>query len=159
MIVCEGYTDVIGFASAGLPRAVATCGTALTESHVKLLRRFAKRVVLAFDADAAGQNAAARFYEWERSHDLDVAVAALPDGVDPGELARSDPAALRAAVANAQPFLRFRIERALAAGNLDTVEGRARTAELALEMVSEHPDELVREHLRYGNRRSVPSQT
>jgi DNA primase len=145
VIVCEGYTDVIGFASAGVPRAVATCGTALTESHVKLLRRFAKRVVLAFDADAAGQNAAARFYEWERSHDLDVAVAALPDGVDPGELARTDPAALRAAVADAQPFLRFRIERALAAGNLDTVEGRARTAELALEMVSEHPDELVRD--------------
>lgn len=145
VIVCEGYTDVIGFASAGVPRAVATCGTALTESHVKLLRRFAKRVVLAFDADAAGQNAAAKFYEWERDHDLDVAVAALPDGVDPGDLARSDPAALRASVQNAQPFLRFRIERALAAGNLDTVEGRARTAEHALEMVSEHPDPLVRD--------------
>lgn len=145
VIVCEGYTDVIGFATSGVPRAVATCGTALTESHVKLLRRFAKRVVLAFDADAAGQNAAAKFYEWERVHDLDVAVAALPSGVDPGDLARSDPAALRAAVENAQPFLRFRIERALAAGNLDTVEGRARTAELALEMVGEHPDPLVRD--------------
>ncbi|MGB5757521.1 MAG: DNA primase, partial [Acidimicrobiales bacterium] len=80
VVVCEGYTDVIGFASAGLGRAVATCGTALTEEHVKLLRRFARRVVLAFDADAAGQNAAARFYEWERAHDLDVAVADLPAG-------------------------------------------------------------------------------
>ncbi|MEZ5342792.1 MAG: toprim domain-containing protein [Acidimicrobiales bacterium] len=47
---------------------VATC-TAPTEDHVKLLRRFARRVVLAFDADAAGQNAAARFYEWEKKHD------------------------------------------------------------------------------------------
>ena len=60
VVVCEGYTDVIGFHVAGLPRAVAPCGTALTEDHVKLLTRFAKRVVLAFDADAAGQGAAER---------------------------------------------------------------------------------------------------
>ena len=65
VIVCEGYTDVIGFAQAGMPRAVATCGTALTEEHVRLLKRFAQRVVLAFDPDAAGQAAADRFYEWE----------------------------------------------------------------------------------------------
>ncbi len=95
VIVCEGYTDVIGFAAAGLPIAVATCGTSLTEDHFKALQSYAKRIVLAFDADAAGQNAAARFYEWERKYDLDVAVAALPAGVDPGDLSRSDPAALR----------------------------------------------------------------
>ncbi len=145
VIVCEGYTDVIGFAQAGLPRAVATCGTALTEDHVKLLRRFARRVVLSFDADAAGQNAAARFYEWEKAHDLDVAVADLPDGVDPGELAQTDPERLAAAITNAKPFLAFRVERALAAGNLSTAEGRARTAEAALAMVAEHPDVAVRD--------------
>ena len=83
-IVCEGYTDVIGFARVGMPRAVATCGTALTEDHVRLLTRFAKRIVLAFDADAAGQNAAARFYEWEGKYEVDVAVAALPAGPGPG---------------------------------------------------------------------------
>ena len=83
-IVCEGYTDVIGFADAGLPRAVATCGTALTEEHFRTLKSFAHRVVLAFDADAAGQNAAARFYEWERAYEIDVAVAALPAGRRPG---------------------------------------------------------------------------
>src|SRR3546814_4693306 len=44
-IVCEGYTDVIGFARAGVPAAVATCGTALTEEHVRLLRRYARRLV------------------------------------------------------------------------------------------------------------------
>ena len=60
VIVCEGYTDVIGFHRAGVPRAVATCGTALTEEHVRLLKRYASRVVLAFDADAAGQGAAER---------------------------------------------------------------------------------------------------
>jgi len=145
VVVCEGYTDVIGFATAGLGRAVATCGTALTEEHVKLLRRFARRVVLAFDADAAGQNAAARFYEWERAHDLDVAVADLPAGVDPGDLSQSDPERLVESVTGARPFLEFRVERALTAGDFGSVEGRARAAETALAMVREHPDPLVRD--------------
>lgn len=145
VVVCEGYTDVIGFFQADIPRAVATCGTALTDDHVKLLRKFARRVVLSFDADAAGQNAAARFYEWEKSYDLDVAVADLPDGADPGELAQNDPDRLREAIANAKPFLGFRVSRVLDAGNFDTAEGRARTAETALAMVAEHPDPLVRD--------------
>ncbi len=145
VVVCEGYTDVIGFFQAGIPRAVATCGTALTDDHVKLLRKFARRVVLSFDADAAGQNAAARFYEWEKSYDLDVAVADLPEGADPGELAQKDPERLREAIANAKPFLGFRVSRVLDAGNFDTAEGRAKTAEAALAMVAEHPDPLVRD--------------
>ena len=91
VVVCEGYTDVIGLFEAGVERAVATCGTALAEEHVKLLRGFASRVVLAFDADGAGQSAAGRFYEWERRFEIDVAVAALPPGSDPGEMARTDP--------------------------------------------------------------------
>ena len=98
VVVCEGYTDVIGFHRAGVPRAVATCGTAFTEEHVRLLKRYASRVVLAFDADAAGQGAAERFYEWEQKYQVEVAVARLPDGNDPGELAQRDPAALAAAV-------------------------------------------------------------
>ncbi len=145
VIVCEGYTDVIGFARAGVPRAVATCGTSLTEDHVKLLRRFARRVVLAFDADAAGQTAAEKFYQWEKAHDLDVAVVDLPDGVDPGELSLSDPARLATAVADSKPFLAFQIERVFDRADLSTVESRAKTAEAALGLVAEHPDALVRD--------------
>ncbi len=145
-IICEGYTDVIGYASADIPRAVATCGTALTEEHVKLLKRFsADRLILSFDADAAGLAAADRVYAWEREYKLDIRVAALPPGVDPDDLARENPAALEQAVAEAVPFLRFRLGRALDAGDLSTVEGRARTAEYALEVVAEHPDPLVRD--------------
>jgi DNA primase len=144
-VVCEGYTDVIGFARSGVPLAVATCGTALTDDHVKLLRRYAKRLVLAFDADGAGQAAAERFYQWERDHDLEVAVADLPVGQDPGDLAQSDPPRLAAAVEGATPFLRFRLDRAFAAGDLTTPEGRAKVTEQALEIVAEHPVELVRE--------------
>jgi DNA primase len=145
VIICEGYTDVIGFFTAGVPRAVATCGTSLTEEHFRLLGRFAKRVILAFDADAAGQSAAARFYEWERRHELEVAVAALPSGSDPGELAMREPQTLKEAVENARTFLSFRVERALALSELKTGEGRARAAEAALAMVAEHPNELVRD--------------
>ena len=95
-VICEGYTDVIGFHRAGVPLAVATCGTALTDDHVRLLTRFAaQRLVLAFDADGAGQAAAERFYRWEREHDLEVAVADLPPGQDPADVARSTAAASR----------------------------------------------------------------
>ncbi len=144
VVVCEGYTDVIGFHRAGIGRAVATCGTALTEDHVRLLKRFANHVVLAFDADAAGLAAAERFYEWERSYDLSVSVARLPPGVDPGQLAGDDQAALAATVDRALPFLGFRVERVLAGASLTSNEARAATAEAAMAVVNEHPNELVR---------------
>jgi DNA primase len=146
VVVCEGYTDVIGFFLAGVPRAVATCGTALGEEHFAILRNFARRVVLAFDADSAGQAAISRVYEWERRHEVDVVVAALPAGSDPGELSLTDPSALGRAVADARPFLQFRIDRALEAADLSSAEGRARAAEQALNLVAEHPDVLVRDH-------------
>jgi DNA primase len=144
VVVCEGYTDVIGCFSAGVPRAVATCGTALAEDHFKLLRNFGRRIVLAYDADTAGQAAMTRVYEWERRHEVDVAVATLPAGSDPGELARRDPGALARAVADAEPFLEFRVERALR-GDLSTPEARARVAEAAVAVIAEHPAALVRD--------------
>ncbi len=145
VIVCEGYTDVIAFFVAGMPRAVATCGTALAEEHVRLLRNFATRIVLAYDADAAGEAGASRVYEWERQHEVDVAVAALPAGADPAELARTDPETLRRAVGDAKPFLQFRVERILQGSDLRSAEGRARAAEAAVAAVVEHPNELVRD--------------
>jgi DNA primase len=150
VIVCEGYTDVIAFAQVGLPRAVATCGTALGEEHFRVLGNFATRVVLAYDADSAGEAGANRVYEWERHHRVDVAVAALPPGADPADLARTDPEALRRAVSEAQPFLRFRIERVLAAADLRTNEGRAKAADAALTAVADHPDVLVRDQYLMG---------
>ncbi len=144
VIVCEGYTDVIGFQRTGIKRAVATCGTALTEDHVRLLKRFATKVVLAFDADNAGQGAAERFYEWEQRYKVQVSVAHFPQGKDPGDLANSDPTALASAVANAQPFLGFRLQRVLDAGSVTSPEARSRTAEQAMAVINEHPDINVR---------------
>ncbi len=144
VVVCEGYTDVIGFHRAGVARAVATCGTALTEEHVRLLKRYASKVVLAFDADAAGQGAAARFYEWEQTHAVEVSVAKLPPGKDPGDLAQSDPAALAQAIDSAVPFLGFRLQRTLNSRSMDSPEHRARLAEEAMAVVNEHPNANVR---------------
>jgi DNA primase len=144
VIVCEGYTDVIGFHRAGVKRAVATCGTALTEDHVRLLKRYATQVVLAFDADAAGQGAAQRFYEWEERYQVRVSVARFPDGKDPGELSLSDPEGLRHAVEQALPFLGFRVNRVLNSRKLRSPEDRAQIAGEAMALVNEHPNAEVR---------------
>ena len=150
IVVCEGYTDVIGFHLAGLERAVATCGTAMTPDHARKLARFAPRVVLAFDADGAGQSAAERVYEWEEEFGLQFAVADLPVDADPGDLFRTDPEGLRRAVEQARPFLEFRIDRVLGRGDMDTAEGRAHAAEGAAALVGQHPNSLVRDQYLVG---------
>jgi DNA primase len=145
IIVCEGYTDVIGLFQVDLPRAVATCGTALTEDHFRTLKNFATRIVLAYDADGAGQNAAASVYQWEKKHDVEVAVVQMPEGMDPGQMAQNDPDLLRRCVAEAIPFLQFRLNRVLATANVRTAEGRAAAAERAVAVIAEHPIDLVRD--------------
>ncbi|MCL4433702.1 MAG: DNA primase [Actinobacteria bacterium] len=144
-IICEGYTDVIAFFQAGMPRAVATCGTALGEGHVNLLRRFTSNVVLAYDADQAGQSGETRFYEWERKGDLDVSVVVLPQGLDPADLANSNPEQLTEAVDNALPFMRFLLERIFESHDLRNPEGRARAARDSLAAVGDHPSALLRD--------------
>ncbi len=145
VVVCEGYTDVIGLHRAGVSEAVATCGTALAEGHIKLLTGFSRGIVLAYDADPAGQGAAEHFYDWERRFDAEISVVALPSGADPADLAQSDPQRLRDAVSEARPYLGFRLERLFAAADLRNPEGRARAAEASVALISEHPDPLVRD--------------
>ena len=86
VFVVEGYTDVIGFAQAGIENTVATCGTALGEGHFRQLSRFAARAVMAFDSDEAGARAAERAAEFqERFPSVQTVVMILPDGLDPAE--------------------------------------------------------------------------
>jgi DNA primase len=144
VVVCEGYTDVIGFHRVGFTRAVATCGTALTEDHVRLIKRFANKVVLAFDADAAGQGAAERFYEWEKKLAVQVKVARLSGGKDPGDLAGSDPQGLLDSVTNAEEFLAFRVRRSLESQKIDSPEAKERALARAIAIINEHPSDIVR---------------
>jgi DNA primase len=145
VVICEGYTDVMAFVLAGAPNAVATCGTALADDHFQILKNLARKVVLAYDSDSAGQAAAERWYQWEQTYEVQVEVADLPPGRDPGDLWKEDPAALPVAIDRAAPFLQFRLDRLLAAADLRTLEGRARAGEAAATIVAAHPNELVRD--------------
>ena len=145
LVVCEGYTDVIGCHEAGISRAVATCGTALTKEHVRKMSRFAKKVVLAFDADNAGQSAAEKVYEWESEFDVLFKVADLPEGQDPGDLAFSNPDDLKQIIDTAKPHMQFRVDRVLKKGDFESKEGRAKAAIEAMKVVAQHPDELIRD--------------
>lgn len=86
--IVEGYMDVIGLASAGVTNTVATCGTAMTAEHVKLLSRYTDRFYLAFDGDEAGMRAAWSAGTLFLRAGLDCRVVALPEGVDPDDLVR-----------------------------------------------------------------------
>jgi DNA primase len=83
--VVEGYTDVVMAHQFGATNVVSILGTAMTEQHVQILRRFADRIVLLFDADAAGDNAVNRAVELFLSQPIEIAIASLPDGLDPDE--------------------------------------------------------------------------
>jgi DNA primase len=144
-VVVEGYTDVIAFHLAEMPVAVATCGTALGEEHLDLLRRFSKRVVLAFDADEAGAGAAERGFERSVPGDLDLRVAVLPEGRDPADLVSGgDFGHLKAAIEVSAPLLQFRIDRELAGFSLDEPESRGRAVRAAAALIALHPDPVVR---------------
>jgi DNA primase len=144
-VVVEGYTDVIAMHLAGLPIAVATCGTALGEDHLNLLRRFSTRVVLAFDADEAGAGAADRGFEQSVPGDLDLRVAVLPPGRDPADLvSEGDTAAVDKAIKTSVPLLQFRIERELDKFDLTEPEARGRAVGVAAKLITLHPDPVVR---------------
>jgi DNA primase len=145
VVICEGYTDVMAFALAGAPNAVATCGTALADDHFQILKNLARKVVLAYDSDAAGQGAAEKWYGWEQRYEMQIEVADLPAGRDPADVWHDDPSALLHALERATPFLQFRLDRVLAAGDRTTLEGRARTAEAGATIVAQHPSDLVRD--------------
>lgn len=83
--VVEGYTDVVMAHQFGVTNVVSVLGTALTEHHVTILRRFADRIVLLFDGDSAGDNAANRAMELFLSQPVEIAIASLPQGMDPDE--------------------------------------------------------------------------
>ncbi len=143
-VVVEGYTDVIALHLAGQPIAVATCGTALGEDHLGLLRRFSERVLLAFDADEAGAGAALRGFDLTVPGDLNLRVVVLPEGRDPADLVgRGEEAVLVTAMKESQPLLQFAIDRELAKYELNEPEARSRAVRAAAAMVARHPDPLV----------------
>ncbi|MCE5203510.1 MAG: DNA primase [Actinomycetia bacterium] len=158
-VVVEGYTDVISLAEAGIPNVVATLGTALGEAHVRLLGRFAKRVVYLFDGDPAGIHAASRAIEFldasitpEAGSDRkDLAVAIIPDGLDPADfVAQRGVQAMREVIDGAMPLLQFAIEQRLADHNLNSPEGKANALRDAARVLTPIRDSiLAQEYAQY----------
>jgi DNA primase len=142
LAVVEGYTDVLMAHQAGVPQVVATMGTALNARHVqRLLRAGVNRVVLVFDADAGGDTGVDRALDIFAGYEVDLAIAALPDGMDPCDLlVARGPEPFRAALAGAVDALEFKLQRALAAHAGSGVEGLRRAADAVLGIIALAPE-------------------
>jgi DNA primase len=124
-IVVEGNTDVIALRQAGLEPVVASMGTALTERHVRELARLTRRLVLCFDADAAGEDATLRGMELAVRNGFDVRVVTLPAGQDPADA----PDRFEERLVGAESYLHYRVRLELARAD-DRQEGFVRAREI-----------------------------
>ena len=148
LMVVEGYMDVIGLHQAGLPWAVATLGTATTLDHLERLFRVTDEVVFCFDGDRAGRQAAWRALEnaLPAMHDgRQIRFLFLPEGEDPDSLVgREGAEAFEARLADAMPFSEYLLAELARQVDMDSLDGRARLAELARPLVARVPDGAFR---------------
>ena len=166
-VLVEGNTDALMAHQAGFHNVVCSMGTALTAGQVELLTRYAPRIALAYDVDAAGQGAAAfgateltaLVGEIERSpyrgRLTDVDVVRLPDGRDPDEIIRDDPDTWREATEHPQPIMEFLIDRAASRYDQSTVSGREKLVAAVLPTLRTISDPVRRDgYLQLLARRS-----
>ena len=162
VVVAEGYTDVLMLHQAGLRNAVATMGTALTEEQVGELARLAPTVLLALDSDSAGQEAMVRAARAAAGKRVDLRVVPMPEGLDPADLvAREGATAMRRAVEASVPFVRFRVERALATGDLGSAEGKDRVLDELRPVLAPVGPSVLRDELLglIADRMDLPADT
>jgi len=167
VVIVEGYMDVIAAHQFGFQNVVASMGTALTENQVTQIKRSAKRIVLALDADAAGQMATIRGLEtmrealdaeetpvpdamglirFERKLKADIAIVTLPEGKDPDELIRKTPERWPDIVANARPFMDFTIETLTSGINLADPRVKSEVVARISPLLQQIPDRIVQGH-------------
>jgi DNA primase len=140
LAVVEGYTDVLMAHQMGIGQVVATMGTALNGKHVQQLRRFAPRVVLVFDADAGGDTGVDRALEVFASHDVDLSIATLPEGLDPCDLLQQQGAdAFRGILEGAVDALEFKLNRVLGRETPASVEECRRAVDAVLGVIALAP--------------------
>ena len=144
-VIVEGYMDVIAAHQHGRKNVVASMGTALTERQVYLVRTLAKTVVLALDADAAGQEATLRSLEasWRamerrrfgQREEVALRIAVMPEGRDPDDLIRKSPDGWDEIVRSAVPYMDFVIPAFAGRHDLSTPQGKARAAEALMPVI------------------------
>ena len=145
-VLLEGYFDWAQAFQNGITNVVASSGTALTPAQARLLRRFAGKVVLSFDPDAAGQGAAARTSELLVSEGFQVNVAVLPAGDDPDNFIRKrGGAAYQEQLKASRPYLEFLLDRTAAGEDLSSDEGRRSFLAAMLGVAARIPDAAGRD--------------
>ena len=150
-VLVEGYFDFAQVFQAGSAPVVASCGTALTPQQMQLLRRFTTKVVLSYDADLAGQGAAARSCELLVAEGFDVNVAVLDAGQDPDTLIRRHgPEAYRQKLRNSRPYLEYLLDQAAGSVDLGHDEGRRVFLGKMLAVAARIPDSAARD--QFGDR-------
>ena len=151
-VIVEGYTDVMACYLAGVPTAVATCGTSFGEEHIKVLRRlimdsdsFMGEVIFTFDGDAAGQRAAQRAFGMEAKFATQTYVTVEPNGLDPCDLrlAHGD-GAVRDLIARRVPLFEFAIKGVLGRHDLNTTEGQLAALDEAAPILAKIKDQGLR---------------
>jgi len=144
-IVCEGQIDLITLFEAGITNVVAPQGTAFTEHQARILKRFVEEVVLCFDADQAGQKAAAHSLDALLQNDLLVRVVDMPPGEDPDSLIRRDgKEKFEKRVTGSREFFDYWIEREVAHVDLTSLGAKMQLARKLAETVSQVRDPLMR---------------
>ncbi len=141
VVVMEGNTDVILAHQHGLTNAVATLGTALTETHVGLLKRFARKVVLVFDGDEAGQKATGRAIDKFLAQEVDLRILTLPEGLDPADyLTKHGLESFQHLVDEATEAWDHKLQMAAAEFGVDSLDSRQRVLDLMLDLMIRTPN-------------------
>lgn len=159
-IICEGQIDVIRCHQSGFETAVASQGTAFTEDHIHILRRYADSACIVFDSDKAGQDAAIKSAALFMKAGLAVRVAALPDGEDPDSfICKRGPEAFQAVLDNASSAVAFQIGVLSRRENVDSEIGTMRVARAVLATIGQSPNAVQRAKLvqEAAERLSLPA--
>ncbi|RMG37454.1 MAG: DNA primase, partial [Planctomycetota bacterium] len=139
-VVVEGYTDCILLHAAGFENCVGTLGTALTDAHVSTLKRFADRVVLVFDGDAAGRAAAERTVPRFLAQNVDLRILLLPEDKDPADFVRDNGAdAFRGLLDRATEAWEFKLQAEMARFGTDSIHGREQVINAMLSTLAQSP--------------------
>lgn len=148
IVLAEGYTDVLALHQAGVQNAVGVMGTSLTEEQARELERTARTLLLALDADRAGQEAMVRASRIAAGRRLELRVVGLPEGKDPADLIQEEgPDAVRERVARSVPFVAFHVDKILAGSDLGDAEGKDRAIAELRPVLGPVPPSVLREEL------------
>ena len=145
-VIVEGYMDAIAAHQHGYANVVASMGTALTERQVRLLKRFARDVILALDPDTAGQEATLRAVEYQEILGGDIRVAILPPGLDPDQAIRGQPESWPALLTGARALLDYKFQTVATSLEGARPWERSRAVDEVLPLVAALGDRIVQAH-------------